>query len=67
MKWIAISRDLREYFNYGDTVIIRNNSEIEGEYVVRDTMNPRWKMRVDLLSPRGDSLGKWDDVYIYKK
>ena len=67
LKWIAISRDLREYFNYGDTVIIRNNSEIEGEYVVRDTMNPRWKMRVDLLSPRGDSLGKWDDVYIYKK
>lgn len=67
LRWIAISRDLREYFNYGDTVIIKNNSEIEGEYVVRDTMNPRWKMRVDLLSPRGDSLGKWDDVYIYKK
>ena len=67
LKWIAISRDLRKYFNYGDTVIIENNSEIDGEYVVHDTMNPRWRMRVDLLSPRGDSLGKWDDVYIYKK
>lgn len=67
LKWVAISRDLRKYFNYGDTIIVENSPEIDGEYVVHDTMNPRWKSRIDLLSPRGDSLGKWDNVYIYKK
>ena len=67
LKWVAISRDLRKYFNYGDTIVVENSPEIDGEYVVHDTMNPRWKSRIDLLSPRGDSLGKWDNVYIYKK
>lgn len=68
LKWIAISRDLRKYFNYGDTVIIESyEGEIDGEYVVRDTMNPRWTDRVDLLSPCGDSLGKWENVFIRKK
>lgn len=68
LKWIAISRDLRQYFNYGDTVIIESScGEIDGEYVVRDTMNPRWSNRVDLLSPCGDYLGMWHDVFIYKK
>ena len=68
LKWIAISRDLREKFHYGDTVIILTDSgEIDGEYVVHDTMNPRWTFRVDILSPNGDSLGKWDNVSMYKK
>lgn len=68
LRWIAISRDLREFFNYGDTVIIESSEgEIDGEYVVRDTMNPRWINRVDLLSPYGDSLGKWENVFIRKK
>ena len=68
LKWIAISRDLREIFHYGDTVVILTDSgEIDGEYIVHDTMNPRWVSRIDILSPKGDSLGKWDNVYMYKK
>ena len=63
LKWIAISRDLRKDYSYGDTVIIELESgEIYGEYVVHDTMNPRWSFRVDILSPEGDSLGKWENV-----
>ena len=68
LKWIAVSRDLRKHFHYGDTVILKTRQgEILGEYVVRDTMNPRWNNRVDILSPTGDSLGKWDNVWLYKK
>lgn len=68
LRWIAVSRDLREHFHYGDTVVLETGQgEILGEYVVRDTMNPRWNNRVDILSPTGDSLGKWDNVWLYKK
>lgn len=68
LKWIAISRDLRSDFNYGDTVIIYSDcGEIDGEYVVHDTMNARWKSRIDILSPKGDSRGKWENVSICKK
>ena len=65
LKWIAVSRDLRSEFHYGDTVILTGG--IEGEFVVRDTMNPKWKSRVDILSPIGDSKGKWIDVCMFKK
>jgi 3D (Asp-Asp-Asp) domain-containing protein len=68
LKWIAVSRDLRSDFHYGDTVMIVSDSgEIDGEYIVHDTMNPRWTLRIDILSPNGDSLGKWDNVCMYKK
>lgn len=67
LKWIAISRDLRSEFQYGDTVILSGTGLNDGEYVVRDTMNPRWKSRVDILSPKGDSKGKWEDVCLSKK
>jgi len=49
---IALSRDLlREYtpgapFRYGDRVFIEGH----GEFIVEDTMHPRWTRRVDLWS-----------------
>lgn len=68
LRWIAISRDLRDRYHYGDTIYLSSEDEsINGEYVVRDTMNPRWTNRVDILSPNGTSLGKWEEVYVYKK
>ena len=68
IRWIAVSRDLRDTYHYGDTVYLSAcDDSIDGYYVVRDTMNKRWKNRVDILSPCGDSLGKWENVYIYKK
>lgn len=68
LKWIAVSRELREYFSYGDTVILSHeDTTICGEYIVHDTMNPRWSRRIDLLSPFGDTLGKWEGCIIYKK
>lgn len=67
LRWIAVSRDLREKFKYGTIVELIGSPEIEGEWVVTDTMNPRWTKRVDLLCPPGDTLGKWDRIIIKKK
>jgi len=67
LKWIAISRDLRETFNYGDSVTLSGNPEINGDYVVHDLMNPRFKGRVDILRPAGDIRGKWVGIIIKKK
>lgn len=67
IKWIAISRDLRSVFQYGDTVVLSGTGSNDGEYIVRDTMNPKWKSRVDILSPVGDSKGMWEDAFLYKK
>lgn len=71
IRWIAISRDLRGRYNYGDTVIIESdNKNIEGEWVVRDTMNPRFSNRIDLLAPLNDKYNMNDgpiEVILRKK
>lgn len=68
LKWIAISRDLRKHFKYGEKVIIKcdHDPSINGEYEVHDTMNPRYTKTIDLLSPIGDTKGKWKNVEIRK-
>lgn len=67
LKWIAISKDLRKTFNYGDSVTLSGDPEIDGDYVVHDLMNPRFKGRVDILRPIGDIRGKWSGITIKKK
>lgn len=41
---IAISRDLFEHFDYGDSLFVDGY----GWFEVRDCMNKRWKKRVDI-------------------
>ena len=50
-KWIAISRDLRSTFNYGDTVVIESIEcpDLNGEWVINDLMHQRWKNKIDFL------------------
>lgn len=69
LKWLAVSRDLRKDFRYGDVVelICHHDPSVNGEYEIHDTMNPRWRNRIDLLSPIGDERGKWNNVIIKKK
>lgn len=65
LKWIAVSRDLRKFFKYGSKVKINSKyKEINGIYWVHDTMNARYSNRIDILSPIGDSKGKWINVEI---
>ena len=46
---IAISRDLKEKLDFGDTVILQGIGKWDGEYVVHDVMNKRFKNRIDIL------------------
>ena len=65
LRWIAVSRDLRQKFPYGSKVIIHSNDpEIKGVWEVHDTMNERWRNRIDLLRPIGETKGKWNKVMI---
>ncbi|WP_192811662.1 hypothetical protein [Pontibacter sp. BAB1700] len=71
-RWIALSRDMLSRWGgdiqYGDTVWVRGISdELDGQYIVRDTMNRRFTNRIDILVGRRDKIyGKWDNVQIAK-
>jgi hypothetical protein len=67
LRWVAVSRDLRDKFEYGDVIrIISTDTSISGEYEVHDTMHPRFKNCVDILTTGGQplGLGKWRNVSI---
>ena len=50
IKLIAVSRDLRKKFPYGTMARVESdNQSIAGCYQVEDTMNARFKKRIDLF------------------
>lgn len=56
LRWVALSRNLlRRWggsFNYGDTIYVHHpNDSIRGEWIIHDTMNRRYKNRIDFLVP----------------
>lgn len=56
LKWIAVSRDLLNHFNYGDTILVDSENEnLNGEWVIKDTMNRRFTNRIDFLCPLNDN------------
>ena len=67
-RYVALSRDLLSRwggpFEYGDYVIIEGTDGWDGVYQVRDTMNPKWVKRVDILT--SNSMFKYTDVKMYK-
>jgi hypothetical protein len=71
-RWMALSRDLlkrwKGNFQYGDTVLVRaNDPAIDGFWIIKDTMNKRYKNYGDLLfDSRVRTLGKWKNVEISK-
>jgi 3D (Asp-Asp-Asp) domain-containing protein len=69
-KWIAMSRDLIQRwggdFTYGDYVLIEGADNKDGIYMVADTMNKRFKNKIDILETKGTSLYKFDNVKITK-
>lgn len=67
IRWIAVSRDLLKYYNYGDTVIIASsNDKLSGEWIVRDCMNKRFRRRIDFLSHDKKFMDKPEIVKITK-
>ena len=69
-RYVALSRDLLSRwggpFEYGDYVVIEgtDGGKWDGVYQVRDTMNPKWVKRVDILTT--NSMFKYTDVKMYK-
>lgn len=69
-KWIAMSRNLlkrwKGEFDYGDLVEIKGAGKKSGVYKVVDTMNKRYKDRIDILETEGTSFYKFNDIQIAK-
>ena len=67
-RYVALSRDLLSRwggpFNYGDYIVIEGTGDRDGVYQVRDTMNPKWTNRVDILTT--NSRFRYDNVVMYK-
>jgi len=67
-RYVALSRDLISRwggpFEYGDYVVIEGTGSWDGIYQVRDTMNPKWVNRVDILTT--NSRFKYENITMYK-
>lgn len=65
LKWIAVSQDLikSKRLKFGDKVrVVSGDAMVDGIYYVHDTMNKRWRNRIDILiSPKIKDFGqgKW--------
>jgi hypothetical protein len=70
IRWMALSRNLLKRwngeFNYGDTVVLQaGDPDIDGLWVINDSMNKRFKDRGDLLVHKENrTTGMWKGVRI---
>ena len=62
IKYCAVSRDLLSEIPYGSIIYIEGH----GEYEVVDTMNKRFKNRVDILQDVDESIFKKNNIRIIK-
>lgn len=65
-RYLAVSRDLLDVFPYGTMVEVSGCGELDGRWVVQDTMNRRYKGYIDLLINPDMKGGKWEGVRIKK-
>lgn len=63
---IAVSRDLKRKYKFGQKVKITNAGKYNGIYTVRDLMHPRWKKKIDILINPTDKHTKLRRVKMYK-
>ena len=62
---IAVSRDLKRKYKFGQKVRIRNAGKYNGVYTVRDVMHHRWKNKIDVLINPNDKDTKLKKVKLY--
>jgi len=67
-RWIAISRDLKEIYSFGDTIIVSGTKRgvYDGKWVVQDLMNKRWTSKIDFLVGENDYIDKFENLTIKK-
>jgi 3D (Asp-Asp-Asp) domain-containing protein len=63
---IAVSRDLKKKYKFGQKIRITNAGKYNGTYRVHDVMNKRYKNRIDILIGHNDKQTKLKKVKIYK-
>lgn len=63
---IAISRDLKKIYKFGNKIRILNAGRFNGVYVVKDLMNKRWRKRIDILINPHDKPTKLYNIKIIK-
>lgn len=70
-RWVALSRNLLKKWggpiDYGDSLRVKGISQqLDGIYVVRDTMKKRLRNRIDILVGQDDNImGRWKNIQIY--
>lgn len=65
-RYLAVSRDLLDAFPFGTMVEVSGCGELNGEYIVADTMNRRYKGYIDILINPDMKIGKWEGARITK-
>lgn len=63
---VALSRDLLVKYPYGSQVLVQGTKDYDGIYNVEDTMNKRYKNRIDILINEEMQIGSWPGVTITK-
>jgi hypothetical protein len=69
-RWVALSRDLLTrwggQFSFGDTITTysKTHPQVNGDWVVHDCMNAKYKMSIDFLADFDEKLGVGKDVKI---
>jgi len=63
---IAVSWDLKQKYKFGQWVKVEGAGIYDGEYVVKDLMNKRWKKRIDILINPEDRQMKYKKVKMFK-
>jgi 3D (Asp-Asp-Asp) domain-containing protein len=64
-KVIAISRDLKRKYKFGQKVRVKGAGKLDGVYTVRDLMAKRWRKKIDILINPDESGTKIRRVKIY--
>lgn len=63
---IAISRDLKELFSFGDKVMLSNAGIYNGIWFIHDLMNKKWKNKIDILINPNERQMSLEKVVISK-
>ena len=63
---IAISRDLKALFSFGDKVKLTNAGKFDGIWIIHDVMNKRYRNKIDILINHSDRQISLEGVVISK-
>ena len=64
-KVIAISRDLKRKYKFGQKVRVKGAGNLDGVYTIRDLMASRWRKKIDILINPEDNGNKIRNVKLY--